>query len=133
MALFRVENTLYTVASELPATRLLVSVPRDEHATPQALNDDLVAAVTLGEIVGASAALNAVFQTHLQKENDILLPVLASGGVHLAVRRVGADGLEGPYRPSLTRQEGTRPVTLPGGPRRPAFGECAGPAGRTRV
>ncbi|MFF0572479.1 DUF2249 domain-containing protein [Streptosporangium saharense] len=78
------ENTLYTVASELPAIRLLVSVLRDEHATLQALNDDLVAAVTLGEIVSASAALNAVFQTHLQKENEILLPALVSGGVDLA-------------------------------------------------
>ncbi|MDP4510096.1 DUF2249 domain-containing protein [Nonomuraea turcica] len=78
------EATLYAAADDLPATRLLVQAMRDEHATLQALAAELVSATTPGEIVSASSALNTLFQSHLKKENDVLLPALADHGIDLA-------------------------------------------------
>ncbi|MET9340796.1 hypothetical protein [Nonomuraea sp. NPDC003804] len=68
----------------LPATGLLVRAMRDEHVTLWALADELASATTSGEIVSTSSALNALFQSHLHKENDVLLPALADHGVDLA-------------------------------------------------
>jgi uncharacterized protein (DUF2249 family) len=78
------EETLYAAAADLPATELLVRAMRDEHATLRALAADLATATTPGEIVSTSSALNALFQSHLKKENDVLLPALAAHGVDLA-------------------------------------------------
>ncbi|HEX4813565.1 MAG TPA: DUF2249 domain-containing protein [Nonomuraea sp.] len=77
------EQTLYAAAAGLPDTELLVRVMRDEHATLQRLVAELAAATTPGEIVSASSALNALFQAHLKKENDVLLPALAAPDVDL--------------------------------------------------
>ncbi|AQZ63158.1 unnamed protein product [[Actinomadura] parvosata subsp. kistnae] len=78
------EQTLYAAAADLPATELLVRAMRDEHATLRALTTELAVATTPGEIVSVSSALNALFQAHLKKENDVLLPALADQGVDLA-------------------------------------------------
>ncbi|KAB8190335.1 DUF2249 domain-containing protein [Nonomuraea phyllanthi] len=78
------EKTLYAAAAELPATELLVRAMRDEHAALRALVAGLASATTQGEIVSAASALNALFQSHLAKENDVLLPALAEHGVDLA-------------------------------------------------
>lgn len=78
------EKTLYRVAGDLPRIRLLVQAMQGEHLTLRELTGDLAAAGTQGEIIGLAAALNAVFQSHLVKENEILLPALIDAGVDLA-------------------------------------------------
>ncbi|MDA8368684.1 MAG: DUF2249 domain-containing protein [Nocardiopsaceae bacterium] len=77
------EETLYSTAAELPELRLLVRAMREEHTVLRDLVGRLEAAQTQGEIAGTAAALNALFQTHLAKENDLLLPALAEAGVDL--------------------------------------------------
>lgn len=77
------EKTLYAAAAGLPATELLVRAMLEEHTTLRELAADLATATTPGEIVSASSALNALFQEHLKKENDVLLPALAAHGVDL--------------------------------------------------
>ncbi|TMR90692.1 DUF2249 domain-containing protein [Nonomuraea basaltis] len=78
------EETLYAAAADFLATELLVRAMRDEHDSLRVLAADLATATTPGEIVSASSALNALFQAHLEKENDVLLPALAAHGIDLA-------------------------------------------------
>lgn len=78
------EETVYRVAADLPRTRLLVRAMHDEHLTLRELVGDLASAGSPGEISAAATALNAVFQSHVEKENEILLPALADAGVDLA-------------------------------------------------
>lgn len=78
------EETLYRVADTLPATRLLAQAMRDEHVLLRDRVDELERASTSGEAVAAAAALNVLFQSHLDKENELLLPALADAGVDLA-------------------------------------------------
>ncbi|GIH95191.1 DUF2249 domain-containing protein [Planobispora siamensis] len=78
------EETLYRVADALPATRLLVRAMREEHVLLRERVGELERASTWGEIVAAAAALNALFQSHLDKENTLLLPALADAGFDLA-------------------------------------------------
>lgn len=77
------EQTLYHAAAELPETRLLVQAMTREHVILRDLAVTLAAARTAGEAAGAGAALDALFQAHLEKENDILLPALAEAGIDL--------------------------------------------------
>ncbi|GAA3446453.1 DUF2249 domain-containing protein [Planomonospora venezuelensis] len=78
------EETLYRVADALPATRLLAQAMRDEHTLLRERAGELERAGTWGEIVAAAAALDALFQSHLDKENALLLPALADAGVDLS-------------------------------------------------
>lgn len=73
------EATLYPAARTRDEARLLVTAMIDEHV----VLTDLVA--TLGsprtgllEAVAAAGALQTMFDSHLAKENDLLLPVLES-------------------------------------------------------
>lgn len=77
------EQTLYHAAADLPETRLLVRAMTREHVILRDLAGALESARTAGEAAGAAAALDALFQAHLEKENDILLPALAEAGVDL--------------------------------------------------
>ncbi|GAA4142781.1 DUF2249 domain-containing protein [Actinomadura keratinilytica] len=80
-----VENeTLYRAAWDVPAARLLVQAMIREHELLRELVDDLERARTAGETAGAAVALNAMFQAHLEKENEMLLPALVEAGVDLA-------------------------------------------------
>ncbi|MEU8247803.1 DUF2249 domain-containing protein [Nonomuraea sp. NPDC048916] len=78
------EETLYRVAASRPETALLVRSMTREHVILRDLVGELEKAGTMGEIVSAAASLNALFQAHLEKENDVLLPALADAGVDLA-------------------------------------------------
>ncbi|MBX6385997.1 MAG: DUF2249 domain-containing protein [Microbispora sp.] len=78
------EATLYAAGADLPETRLLVKAMTDEHAVLRALVSELEEAGTNGDIAGAATALDVLFQVHLRKENDILLPALVDAGVDLA-------------------------------------------------
>ena len=78
------ERTLYDVGAGLPATRLLVQAMTAEHRRLEALVGDLAQARTSVGVAGAAMAVRALFEAHLAKENDQLLPALVSGGVDLA-------------------------------------------------
>jgi uncharacterized protein (DUF2249 family) len=78
------EKTLYAAGAELSRTRLLVGAMTREHTILRDLVGDLEGARTPGEAAGAATALNALFQAHLEKENDVLLPALVDAGVDLA-------------------------------------------------
>ncbi|MER7506375.1 DUF2249 domain-containing protein [Nonomuraea pusilla] len=89
------ERTLYAAADELPETRLLAGAMRAEHATLRGLVEDLRAARTGSELVAAACGLNALFQAHVVKENEYLLPALAEAGVDLAALLSGMHDLLG--------------------------------------
>lgn len=79
------ERTLYSAAGRREETRLLVVAMSAEHGVLVGLVHELAAARTVVEGATAARALQAVFRSHLEKENDILLPVLeAAPDVDLA-------------------------------------------------
>ncbi|WP_211592424.1 DUF2249 domain-containing protein [Microbispora sp. H10836] len=83
------ERTLYAAGARLMETALLVRAMTGEHTALGNLVDAVEQARTPGEIAGAAAALDAMFQSHLEKENDILLPALVDAGVDLGALLAG--------------------------------------------
>ncbi len=77
------EQTLYATGAKLAEAALLVRAMTGEHTELRDLVDALEQARTPGELAGSAAALNAMFQSHLVKENDVLLPALVDAGVDL--------------------------------------------------
>jgi uncharacterized protein (DUF2249 family) len=77
------EGTLYKAAEDLPEARLLLRAMLREHVVLREKVAELAAARTPSEAVGAAAAVNALFQSHLHKENDLILPALVDAGVDL--------------------------------------------------
>jgi uncharacterized protein (DUF2249 family)/hemerythrin-like domain-containing protein len=77
------ERTLYPAARVIPDGRLLVEAMMTEHQViiglVRSLSDDAAAAAGAGDPVRAAAnavALRAVFESHLGKENDLIIPLL---------------------------------------------------------
>ncbi len=70
------EKTLYPAAAELQETRLLVEAMLVEHTLIHRLVADLEAANTPVETAAVAKALQTVFDCHLAKENDQLIPTL---------------------------------------------------------
>ncbi|MEO3785514.1 DUF2249 domain-containing protein [Actinocorallia sp. B10E7] len=89
------ENTLYRAGAGLPAAALLVNAMTEEHVRLRGLAETLRLARTPGEIGAAAAALDAVFQAHIAKENDDLLPALVEARVDLAALLAGTDEITG--------------------------------------
>jgi uncharacterized protein (DUF2249 family) len=77
------EDSLYRAGMELPASRLLVIAMTNEHGTLRALVDQVFNARTNAELAAAAGALRSLFEAHLAKENDLLLPALVEAGVNL--------------------------------------------------
>lgn len=77
------EKTLYKAAEDLPEARLLLRAMLHEHVVLREKVAELAAARTPSEAVGSAAAVNALFQSHLHKENDLILPALVDAGVDL--------------------------------------------------
>ncbi|TDQ53138.1 DUF2249 domain-containing protein [Actinorugispora endophytica] len=100
------EGTLYRTAEELPGLRLLVRAMRAEHTVLHDLVDRLEEARTQGEVAGAASALNALFQAHLAKENDVLLPALAEAGVDLDALLAGMHEILGAPEPGAGDRPG---------------------------
>lgn len=71
------ESSLYPAAATLERARLLVDAMVAEHGTIKSLVADLGRAPDSVRAASAAAALHTVFETHLTKENDQLLPLLA--------------------------------------------------------
>jgi uncharacterized protein (DUF2249 family) len=73
------EHTLYAAARSRPESRLLVAAMSAEHEVLTGLVRGLSAAETSPAAAAAAAgALQAVFDSHLAKENDLLVPLLES-------------------------------------------------------
>ena len=72
------EDTLYRVAAERPEGRLLVEAMLAEHEVIVGLVDDLSRAVETVGAAATAAALRVLFETHLAKENDQVLPLLVA-------------------------------------------------------
>lgn len=72
------EAVLYPAGRALPRGRLLTDAMTAEHRVLSDLIQEIRAAADLLDAVGAGAALQAVFGSHMAKENDQLLPLLAA-------------------------------------------------------
>jgi uncharacterized protein (DUF2249 family) len=76
------ESSLYAAARQLDVSRLLVEAMIDEHRVIAGLVDEVESAPNGVRSVAAARALQLLFETHLAKENDRLLPVLVSSPDH---------------------------------------------------
>jgi hypothetical protein len=90
------EATLYPAAAHRPEGRLLVDGMLAEHQTITGLVTELEAADTPLDAAAAARALAGVFDVHLTKENDLVLPLLLdTGEVSLAALLDGMHDLLG--------------------------------------
>jgi hypothetical protein len=101
------EDTLYRAAARRPEGRLLVEAMRAEHETIRRHVEALTVACGAVDSAVAAGALRAVFDTHLAKENDQVLVLLASDpDVSLADLLAGLHdllgGTDGPPTPLAT-------------------------------
>jgi hypothetical protein len=79
------ERTLYPVAARHLGGALLVEGMVGEHAVIQALVEELETAGSMVRAAAAARALAAVLETHVAKENELVLPLLVGvPGVSLA-------------------------------------------------
>jgi len=79
------EQVLYPVARGLDGARLLVDGMLAEHAVLSGLVHEIAASEDAVRTAAAARALQAVFDGHLRKENELVLPALGSAsGVALA-------------------------------------------------
>lgn len=78
------EATLYDVGSRLAPSRLLVAAMVAEHRRLQALVDGIASARTPVSMAATALATRTLFDAHLAKENDQLLPALVLERVDLA-------------------------------------------------
>ena len=72
------ERTLYPAAGQIAESRLLVEAMLAEHVLIHRLVADLEAASDPVEVAGLARALETVFDSHLAKENDQLIPTLVA-------------------------------------------------------
>ncbi|TDE36448.1 DUF2249 domain-containing protein [Actinomadura sp. 6K520] len=93
------ERTLYRAAEDLPEARALLRAMVREHTVLKERIAELEAARTPAETVAAASAVNALFQSHLEKENDLLLPALVAEGVDLGALLAGMHEILGGHEP----------------------------------
>ena len=72
------EGTLYRVAAERVEARLLVEAMLAEHRVIVGLVDDLARAADTVSAAELARALRVLFETHLAKENEQILPLLVA-------------------------------------------------------
>jgi uncharacterized protein (DUF2249 family) len=90
------ERTLYPAAHALDQGRLLIDGMKAEHVAITGLTSELAAAGEPVRAAAAARALQALFTSHLQKENELLLPLLtATPDVSLAGLLTGMHELVG--------------------------------------
>ncbi|MEU7873713.1 hemerythrin domain-containing protein [Dactylosporangium sp. NPDC049140] len=93
---FAEEEALYPAAARQPAGRLLVEGMLAEHQAIAALVDELETASSPVVAAAAGRALRAVFEAHLAKENELVVPLLAEApGVDLVGLLAGMHELIG--------------------------------------
>ncbi len=80
------ESALYPAAQADPRARLLVEAMITEHGTLASLVNEIASARSMIEAAATGVALRVLFDEHLSKENDLVLPLLAgSADVSLAL------------------------------------------------
>lgn len=90
------EAALYPAAADQPDGRLLVRGMLDEHRVITTLVTELEQTASPLGAAAAARALQAVFETHLAKENDLVVPLLvAADDVSLATLLDGMHDLIG--------------------------------------
>ena len=72
------ETTLYAAARDLDRTRLLVEAMTEEHRVIAGLVVELEQSPDAVRAAASARALQVLFETHLAKENDRILPALVS-------------------------------------------------------
>ena len=72
------EAALYPAAGALPQTKLLVEAMIAEHRVLEGLVRDLGEATEPPRVAAAAHALRVLFDSHLAKENDLILPAAAA-------------------------------------------------------
>ncbi len=72
------EDALYPAAGALPQTKLLVEAMIAEHRVLEGLVRDLGEATEPPRVAAAAHALRVLFEAHLAKENDVILPAVAA-------------------------------------------------------
>lgn len=77
------EDSLYRAGAGLPTSELLVAAMTAEHVSLRGLVDDVVEARSSARLAAAAGALRSLFEAHLAKENDSLLPALVAAGEDL--------------------------------------------------
>ena len=104
------ERTLYPAAAEIPEARLLVEAMLAEHALIHRLVADLEGATSPVAAAAFARALETVFDSHLAKENDQLIPALVASPKYSV-----AEMLEGMHELLGGHQAHDEPVTAPAG------------------
>lgn len=77
------EHSLYRTGAELAGSELLVAAMTAEHASLRAQVDEVANARSSARLAAAAGGLRSLFDAHLAKENDRLLPALVAAGVNL--------------------------------------------------
>jgi len=72
------EDTVYALARELPGLRPLVDSMIADHRTMAELIDDLAGATTPLGASAAAHALRVLFELHVEKDGDYILPAIAA-------------------------------------------------------
>jgi uncharacterized protein (DUF2249 family) len=100
------EGTLYRAAAERVEARLLVDAMLDEHRVLVGLVRELALTRDPGSAAETARALTVLFESHLTKENEQILPLLAADpGVSLADLLAGMHELLGETEPAAPSQE----------------------------
>ncbi|TDC86306.1 DUF2249 domain-containing protein [Actinomadura sp. 7K507] len=102
------EEALYPAARRRPEGRLLVQGMLGEHQVIVDLVDEIAAAADPVRAAAAARALSVVFQSHLEKENELVLPLLgADPEVDVADLLAGMHDLLGAGRGSAEETGGS--------------------------
>lgn len=72
------EHAMYPAALAKPEGRLLVTAMLGEHGVITGLVDDVASAADDVRAAAAATALRVMFDSHLRKENELVLPLLTS-------------------------------------------------------
>jgi iron-sulfur cluster repair protein YtfE (RIC family) len=74
------EAVLYPAAADQPVGKLLVDGMLAEHKAITALVGELEGAAAAVDAAAAGRALSTLFEVHLAKENDLIVPLLLDAG-----------------------------------------------------
>lgn len=83
------EGTLYRAAAELPELRILIEAMLAEHVTIVGLVSELQRTEDPVRAAATGWAIKAVFESHLAKENEQVLPALVASPAHSVAELLG--------------------------------------------
>ena len=100
------EQAMYPTAHAMPQARLLIEAMTAEHSVITGLVRELDAAPDPVSAAAAARALQVTFETHLDKENDLVLPLLLEApGVSVAELLGGMHELLGGHADTVSSHE----------------------------